>query len=179
MRCDPEALADALIAILSKSLAPVLVRLATVETGLGALGRDPGPPGPTGPAGPSGAVGPPGEAGPPGRDGLDLVALDIDYDGERTFTFRYGPADARAEKAIVVPIPIHRGVFVAGTTYQRGDCVTWEGSTWIARHVTTTRPGPTAAELGAWQLSTKAGRDGGRAAGSLRAKDASGAWPRR
>jgi hypothetical protein len=50
-----------------------------------------------------------------------------------------------------------RGVFADGQTYDRGQLVTWAGSTWHANETTTTKPGDGAK---AWTLMVKRGRDG-------------------
>lgn len=59
----------------------------------------------------------------------------------------------------------YRGVFTPGECYRRGDCVTQDGSLWIARTKTTARPG---VDPEAWQLAVKSGRNGrdGRDAGA-------------
>lgn len=50
------------------------------------------------------------------------------------------------------------GVFVAGKTYEKGDCVTYAGSLWHCdADATTTRPGDGAP---GWTLTVKRGRDG-------------------
>lgn len=50
------------------------------------------------------------------------------------------------------------GVFVAGKTYDLGDCVTWDGSLWHCHSETTTaKPGDGSKT---WQLIVKRGRDG-------------------
>lgn len=57
-----------------------------------------------------------------------------------------------------LPVPVHMGVFRDGTEYLRGQCVVWDGSTWIVRAATTkARPGEQHAD---WQLIVKRGRDG-------------------
>jgi hypothetical protein len=139
------------------ALAPVVGRLRTLETataGLGGLeqtiaalagaGPVPGPPGPQGPPGPPGAA----AAG---------VETTCEYDGERTVTFRWGRGDAPVEtRAIVLPLMLYRGVHVPGRLYERGDCVTHEGSVFHCNADTTSRPGSGAA---AWTLAVKHGKD--------------------
>jgi integrin beta 3 len=51
---------------------------------------------------------------------------------------------------------IHRGVYKDGKTYQRGDQVSWGGSTWHANEDTDEKPESSKH----WQLSAKRGRDG-------------------
>jgi hypothetical protein len=136
------------------ALAPVVARLRPLETmtaglagvpdqvaALAALAPVPGPPGPP---------------GPPGADGAG-VDVTCDYDGERTVTFAWGRADGRVEtKAIVLPVMIHRAVYVPGRVYERGDCVTHDGSTFHCNADTTARPGSGAP---AWTLIVKHGKD--------------------
>lgn len=61
------------------------------------------------------------------------------------------------ERTIKRVVVIHRGVWVEGRTYARGDSVTWAGSTWIAQKDTSSKPD---AGDGSWLLSVKRGRDG-------------------
>lgn len=75
--------------------------------------------------------GPAGPPGPPGRDGLN------GKDGAPGLTYC--------------------GVYVDGKSYERGDVVTWAGSTWHCHDTTTTRPGEGSKS---WQLMVKRGRDG-------------------
>jgi len=78
--------------------------------------------------------GPPGPTGPPGADGA--AGLD-GKDG--------------------APGLRYCGVFVDGTTYRRGEIVTWAGSAWHCHaDETQAKPGETAKE---WQLMVKRGRD--------------------
>ncbi len=55
-----------------------------------------------------------------------------------------------------MPVILDAGVFRRGNDYEKGDSVTWDGSTWIAQKDTSDKPG----ESDAWRLSTKRGRDG-------------------
>jgi hypothetical protein len=60
------------------------------------------------------------------------------------------------EFPIVLPIVVDRGVFKPGTTYEKGDGITWGGSFWIAQRSTEAKP-----EVDdSWRLSVKRGRDG-------------------
>lgn len=134
---DVNAIADAVFLMVQTAIAPVLERLAVLETkatraidttDLAVLRADldarlkevsehkiPGPPGPPGPAGADGLN---GKDGAPG--------------------LRY------------------KGVYQAGDAYEAGDVVTWAGSAWHADAETNARP-----DTGRpWQLVVKAGRDG-------------------
>jgi hypothetical protein len=75
-----------------------------------------------------GPAGQDGAPGPPGKDGAD---------GTPGLAFR--------------------GVFLDGQTYDRGQLVTWAGSSWHCNEATTTKPGEGAK---AWTLMVKRGRDG-------------------
>jgi hypothetical protein len=143
----------------------------------------PGPPGAPGEAGPAGEVGPAGppgvpgevgapgapgttgEAGPPGVPGPPGVRpadLTLSYDGDRGLALEWrGPEGAvLAASRVTLPIPLYRGVHVAGKTYDVGDAVTCQGCVWIAQASTTARPGGAGSTSRAWVLAVKAGRDG-------------------
>jgi hypothetical protein len=94
--------------------------------------------------------------GPPGEPGLGFDDFDIEHDGERNFTFVWARGEQRKSKSFKVPVLIYREVFKDGSAYERGDVVTWGGSSWVAKCDTKTKPG----EDATWTLSTKKGRDG-------------------
>lgn len=100
--------------------------------------------------------GPSGKDGKDGRDGLSIEDLSIDYDGERTFTFRFANGTNVKEFPFIVPITIDRGVYKQDTPYQRGDVVSYGGSAWIAQRDTSDKP----ENSDAWRLAVKRGRDG-------------------
>jgi collagen triple helix repeat protein len=133
--------------------------------------------GPVGPPGVDGASGPQGERGvdgapgrdgqpgrdgrdgkdgEPGRDGLSVEDWTFDYDCERTITLSVKNASAHQVKSIKLPIMLDRGVYQQGKAYERGDCVTYGGSLWIAKKDGADRPG----EGDTWRLAVKRGRDG-------------------
>lgn len=166
------------LAELSKDLGAVRERLIAVEV------RQPVP-GPQGPAGKDGLDGKDGKDGLDGKDGRDGLSgkdglngkdgadglgfddLIVEHDGERRFTFKAVKGDrVKALGPFVVPAQIGRGVFVEGSTYERGDVVTWGGSQWLATESTTVKP---AEGSKAWTLVVKRGRDGrdGKDAGTL------------
>lgn len=90
------------------------------------------------------------------RPVFTLEGIDFEYDGERTFTIvgRHGGQETR--KSFEVAIPLYRGIHDKEKSYTLGDCVTHDGSTWVAKEKTTSRPGTDAT----WQLMVKKGRDG-------------------
>jgi len=93
--------------------------------------------------------------GPAGRDGVSADQISMDYDGERTYTFKYA---GEVRGSFKMPVVIDRGVWQEGT-FERGDGVTWGGHYWIAKQDTTDKP-----EIvqggGPWRLAVKRGRDG-------------------
>ena len=62
----------------------------------------------------------------------------------------------KVEKSLRSPAVIYRGIWQEGA-YTQGDAVTRDGSTWIAKADTESRPGD---DGSAWQLAVKRGRDG-------------------
>jgi hypothetical protein len=141
---DVVALADVIETVLKTALAPVVARVRSLETaiaGAADLTHVPGPPGPP---------------GPPGADGLGFDDYAIAYDGERSLVHRWSRGDATIEHVAKMPNMIFRGVFVGGKVYERGDCVSHDGSIWHCNAETTTRPGDGGP---AWTLAVKRGRD--------------------
>lgn len=147
----------------------------------GAAG-EPGSVGPQGPAGDPGSDGQPGRDGrdgipglqgekgidgingKDGRDGVDGLGFDdfeVEFDGERSFTFKFVQGErVKAFGPFKVPATIYRGVYQHGKSYERGDSVTFGSSQWIAMADTAARPGGAEAESRAWQLAVKKGADG-------------------
>jgi integrin beta 3 len=98
--------------------------------------------------------------GTPGKDGRDAFSLD-DFHSElaedgRTLTLAWVAGENRIERKHVLPHVIYRGVHQQGKQYQRGDSVTFQGSTWIAMRDTCSKPETD----DSWRLATKRGRDG-------------------
>jgi integrin beta 3 len=121
-------------------------------------GRD-GQPGVPGVAGRDGAPGERGEKGldgAPGRDGT-LEALRVEAVDERTWRLVRADGTPIDGATLAFTVPLYRGVYAAGTSYAKGDAVTFGGSLWIAREATSAKPGDGAT---AWQLAVKAGREG-------------------
>ena len=99
----------------------------------------------------------PAVPGPPGPPGMGLNDYEATFDGERTVTLTLKSAAGAKAIDLVFPVPVYREVFRPGETYTAGDMVTWEGSTWMCRATTTTKPGEGDK---AWRLAVKRGRDG-------------------
>jgi hypothetical protein len=91
-----------------------------------------------------------------GSDGLGFDDLTVDYDGERTIALVFTKGKRVERKEIVLPIPVDRGVWREGETYQRGDAVTWGGNLSIAQRDTTAKPEAS----DDWRLAVRKGRDG-------------------
>ena len=74
----------------------------------------------------------------------------------RTFTLAFERSGGSvASFDFQLPVVIHKGIFKSGTQYARGDCVTWDGSSWIALEDTNETPGTSKA----WRMSVRKGRD--------------------
>jgi len=136
------------------ALAPVVGRVRALETATAGLGDVQTTVAALAAAGP--VPGPPGAPGPAGADGQGVETVTCEYDGERAVTFRWARGGAIEEKAIVLPLMLYRGVHVPGRLYERGDCVTADGSVFHCNADTTAAPGSAA---GAWTLAVKRGKD--------------------
>jgi hypothetical protein len=94
----------------------------------------------------------------PGPPGVGFDDLLVEYDGERSFTFKcVRGAVVKELGTFKMPISIYRQVWTDGRTYELGDSVTWAGSEWHCHTTTTTKPGDGSK---AWTLKVKRGRDG-------------------
>jgi hypothetical protein len=139
----------------------------------------PGQDGKPGPPGKNGRDGQDGKDGANGKDGLGFDDLQLEYDGERSFTFRWVKGTRVVEKSFAVPVVLYRDVFDAGRTYEPADMVTCAGSTWIAKRKTTQRPdedGPGARD---WTLCAKRGPAGKPGPAGLKGQDGKDGAPGR
>jgi integrin beta 3 len=111
-------------------------------------------------AGPPGVDGKDGAPGRDGLDGLGFEELAAELRDDRTIAI-LASREGRTKEigALAIPWPLYRGVYQAGQAYAAGDCVTYGGSTWIARAATSSRP-ETLEGAAAWTLAVKRGRDG-------------------
>lgn len=98
-----------------------------------------------------------GAPGKDGRDAFDLedIRAELADDG-RTLTLAWVRGEDRVERQLTLPHVIYRGVHQQGKQYQRGDSVTFQGSTWIAMRDTGSKPETD----DSWRLAVKRGRDG-------------------
>lgn len=85
-------------------------------------------------------------------DDFDIVPVD-----ERTIKMGFVVGDTMHSFELAFPFPIYRGVFREAETYERGDMVTWAGSTWHCDEPKGLKPG---APDSGWTLAVKAGRPG-------------------
>jgi len=99
-----------------------------------------------------------GVDGKDGRDGFSFEDMEETYDGERTITrvYRRG-GEVIHTTTFRLPTSIYRGVFKAGSSYERGDQVSYRGSIWHCREATGEKPDENHA---AWILAAKKGQDG-------------------
>lgn len=100
--------------------------------------------------------------GDPGKDGRDFEPPEFDYDGRRQFVIRSTVNGEPREQTFRLPIVIDAGFYSEGSAYEKGDAVTFGGSTWIAQEDTSAKP-----EIGQpeWRLAVKKGRDRSRSVG--------------
>jgi hypothetical protein len=99
-----------------------------------------------------------GRDGKDGEPGMGFDDLEVSFDGHRRMVFKFTRGERTKEFSFVLPVPVYRDVFKEGTTYCRGDMVTFGGSIWhCAEPSTITKPGE---GNPAWKLATKHGRDG-------------------
>lgn len=96
-----------------------------------------------------------GKAGADGKDGFGLEDFSAEFDGERTVTLKFDGRGVTKSHQVTLPIPLDRGVWRQGQ-YEKGDCVTYNGSLFIAQSTTDEQPEASKA----WRLATKRGRDG-------------------
>lgn len=87
-----------------------------------------------------------------------VKSIDVEQVGERTFRLATSYASgAKSYQDFNVPAIIDRGVWEP-KAYETGDCVTWDGSMWIAKTASTEADKP--GESSAWRLAVKRGRNG-------------------
>jgi integrin beta 3 len=102
----------------------------------GIPGRDgsPGVPGRDGERGPMGEKGLDGSHGKDGRDGAIEGTYTVLEDDGHTVTWRYKDTHLPVpDWSVTFPNLVYREVFAEGTTYVRGDAVTWGGAIYVAR----------------------------------------------
>lgn len=100
-----------------------------------------------------------GVDGKDGRDGIGFDDLQVEFDGQKTVTFKLQREDVTKEFNLTLPVVVDRGIFKELQPYQSGDGVTWGGSYWIAqKDAPVGKPGEAGSD--GWRLAVKKGRDG-------------------
>lgn len=128
------------------------------EKGIDGRDGQPGRDGLNGLQGERGAAGKDGINGKDGTDGAGFDTWEATYDNERTFTITAGSGERSKQFSFLLPIPIFRGRYKQGETYQRGDEVMWGGGN-IYRCLKETIEKPNdSGEF--WCLAANRGRDG-------------------
>jgi hypothetical protein len=96
--------------------------------------------------------------GKDGRVGLSVDDFDVSgsEDG-RTITFALVGGPVRTEKSIHFPGLKYLDIWKQGDSYADGDAVTYDGSMWICRKPTKSKPGEYNND---WRLAVKRGRNG-------------------
>lgn len=75
----------------------------------------------------------------------------------RSFVFTMTGSDgATIAKQFTLPVLEYLSVYKAGTSYQRGQCVTWDGSIWHCNEATSEAPG----KSNKWTLAVRKGQNG-------------------
>lgn len=98
-----------------------------------------------------------GKDGKDGIDGLGFDDLTVEQLDERHIVLRFTRGDVVKEFPVELAGFVDRGVFKHGETYERGDSVSWGGSTFFAqKRAPEGEPGASAD----WRLGVKRGRDG-------------------
>lgn len=95
-----------------------------------------------------------GKDGQNGRDGADFTDVEFDYDGERGLIIR-GKGSEIVKR---LPIPIDRGYWSEGKSFEHGDVTTHDGTVFIALRDTKAKPCKENAED--WRIMCRKGRDG-------------------
>lgn len=102
--------------------------------------------------------GPKGDPGPQGEPGFQIDEFFVDVENDRTFVFKFRRGEKVAEWGrATLPVQIYRGVFKFGQSYERGDTITWDNSTWHCNQPTNDKPGN---GNKSWQLCARKGADG-------------------
>lgn len=87
-----------------------------------------------------------------------VAEIDVEYDGERKAVFKIKDSHgAVVEKEVVIPALIHKGIWVQGEQYTKGDFVQLSGSMWFCKADTDSRPMD---DSECWQLAVKRGGTG-------------------
>lgn len=170
---DVGKMVDAVLDAIERPLAAFSARLKAIEErplpekgdkgdpgppgadGLSVKG-DKGEPGRDGRDGRDAEPGKDGQDGAPGRDGFGFEHLDVVAVDERSFSISFTRDDETKQFVLKFSVPLYRGVYQPGKSYERGDMVSFGGSIFHANDDTADKP----EEGGRWTLAVKRGRDG-------------------
>jgi hypothetical protein len=95
--------------------------------------------------------------GKDGRDAIQLEGFDLTIEG-RSLTVSMKAGESIIQKTVNIPTMEYMGVFKDGSdAYQKGDCVTFGGSLWVAEK---DKPSGKPEQSPDWKLAVKRGRDG-------------------
>ena len=109
-------------------------------------------------------VGRDGRDGERGPEGFSLTDFETDWrPDEKILVLSWDAGDTRYSHELFIPYLRDAGVWTDGSSYLKGDGVTWGGSFWIAQDDTAEKPDGSKA----WRLSVKKGRDGKEFAGPV------------
>lgn len=103
--------------------------------------------------------------GKDGEDGIDAdniklsVKQSVENPREISVILNNGGAKEIVQK-LHIPMMIFKGKFVAGTDYQKGDCVQWGRYLWHAKKDTAMEPKSTDGPASDWEIAAHPGRDG-------------------
>lgn len=97
-----------------------------------------------------------GKDGENGKDGETFTLDDFDIEplDERTIKLKFAKGEVVHSFELAFPVPVYRGVFKDGESYERGDMVTWGGDLWHAERATSQKPA-----TDDWRLAVRKGRD--------------------
>lgn len=98
-----------------------------------------------------------GKDGQDGADGFDLRHFTLSQVDERTLILRFKDLRREISHPVTIPSLIGRGIWNAEKHYQRGDVVTWGGSSFEKVGDGDGKPEDTSKD---WRLMVKRGRDG-------------------
>jgi len=122
-----------------------------------------GSPGPQGEQGLQGERGEKGDAGERGRDGRDAISeLSFDgkaIDGGRIIRLTILAGQRESIVDIKTAIPVHRHGYKSDQSYEEGDIVTYNGSSWIAISPVDKNSRPPSDK---WKLMAQSGKNGER-----------------
>lgn len=97
-----------------------------------------------------------GKDGENGKDGETFTLDDFDIEplDERTIKMGFTRGEVMHSFELEFPVPVYRGVWKEGESYDRADMVTWGGDLWHAERATSQKPA-----TDDWKLAVRKGRD--------------------